>query len=70
MAKRTVGPVTVSAAGGSGAAGAAAILIVWVLMANGVDVPPEGGAAIAVLLGAIGSVVGGWLVKPKEDAGE
>lgn len=70
MAKRSVGPVTVSAAGGTGAAGALAFLIVWVLTANGVDVPPEGGAVITVLLGAVGSVVGGWLVKPKEDAGE
>ncbi|ALQ31832.1 hypothetical protein AA310_01825 [Arthrobacter sp. YC-RL1] len=61
--KRTVGPVTVAAGGGSVVGYAAATVIVWILAQLGVDAA-EIEDAIAVLLTVAGTVLGGWLVKP------
>jgi hypothetical protein len=58
--------VTTAAAAGTGVAGAAAIVLVWLLSLIGVDVPTEVSAAFAVLLAAVGSIVGGYLVRPVE----
>lgn len=62
--KRKIGPVTTTATGGVGLAGAVAIVIVWLLGNAGVEVPAEVAGAIAVIVGGIGSVIGGWSVKP------
>lgn len=61
--KRSVGPVTVAAGGGSVVGYAAATVIVWILAQLGVDAA-EIEDAIAVLLTVAGTVLGGWLVKP------
>lgn len=61
--KRTVGPVTVAAGGGSVVGYAAATVIVWILAQLGVNAS-EIEDAIAVLLTVAGTVLGGWLVKP------
>ena len=61
---RKVGPVTLSAAAGTTAAGALTTLLVWVLNMLGVDVPSEVAAALTVLIGIAGTIVGGWVAKP------
>jgi high-affinity Fe2+/Pb2+ permease len=66
---RTIGPVTTAAAAGTGVAGAAAIVLVWLLSLIGVDAPTEVSAAFAVLLAAVGSIVGGYLVRPTSEPG-
>ena len=63
---RTVGPVTTGAAAGTGVAGAAAVVLVWLLSLTGLDVPAEVSAAVAVLLGGIGTIIGGFLVRPRD----
>lgn len=65
--RRTVGPVTTGSAAGTGVAGAAAVVLVWLLTLTGLDVPSEVSAAVAVLLGGVGTIVGGWLVRPREE---
>lgn len=45
-------------------AGAITLLIVWVLSMRGVDIPPEVASGITVLVGFIGGIIGGWVVKP------
>lgn len=63
MTKRTAGPVTVSAAAGAGVSGAATIVLFWLLGAIwGVEAPSEVHGAVAVLLAAVGAIVGGWIV--------
>lgn len=62
--KGQVGPVTKSSAAGTGIAGAAGVLIVYLLGLFGLEVPEEVAAAIVVLIGAIGTFVGGKLVSP------
>ena len=64
---RTVGPVTTGAAAGTGVAGAAAVVLVWLLSLTGLDVPAEVSAAVAVLIGGIGTLIGGFLVRPREE---
>jgi len=61
--KRSVGPVTVAAGGGSVVGYAASTVIVWFLAQLGVDAA-EIEDALAVLLTVAGTVLGGWLVKP------
>ena len=63
---RTVGPVTTGAATGTGVAGASAILLVWLLSLAGLDVPEPVVGAITLLLGAVGTLVGGFLVRPRD----
>ena len=63
-AKGHIGPVTKSSAAGTGIAGAAGVLIVYLLGLFGLEVPEEVAAAIVVLIGAIGTFVGGKLVSP------
>lgn len=62
--KGTIGPVTKSATAGTGVAGAAAILIVWILGMFGLEVPEPVAAAIAVLISAIGTLIGGKIILP------
>lgn len=62
--KGTIGPVTKSATAGTGVAGAAAVVIVWILGMFGIEVTTEVAAAIAVLIGAIGTIIGGKIVRP------
>jgi hypothetical protein len=63
-AKGQIGPVTKSSAAGTGIAGAAGVIIVYLLGLFGLDVPEEVAAALVVLIGAIGSLVGGKVVSP------
>ena len=63
--KGQIGPVTTSSAAGTGIAGAAGVLIVYLLSLFGLEVPNEVAAAIVVLIGAIGSIIGGKVVSPK-----
>lgn len=63
-AKGQIGPVTKSSAAGTGIAGAAGVLIVYLLGLFGLEVPEEVAAAIVVLIGAIGTFVGGKVVSP------
>lgn len=69
MAQRTIGRVTTAAGTGTGVGGAAAIVLVWVLGLFGLEVPNEVAGAIVLLLGAAGTIVGGWLV-PSPGGGE
>lgn len=62
---RIVGPVTTGATAGTGVAGALGVLLIWILDINGVEVPAEVAGAIVVLIGAIGTLLAGWLVKPQ-----
>jgi voltage-gated potassium channel Kch len=59
--KRTVGPVTQAATLGAAVAG----LIAWLVkIIFDIDMPPEIVGALAVIIPAIGSLVGGYLVRP------
>ena len=62
--KGHIGPVTKSSAAGTGIAGAAGVLIVYLLGLFGLDGPEEVAAALVVLIGALGTLVGGKLVSP------
>ncbi|NDO78472.1 hypothetical protein GKZ75_09605 [Kocuria indica] len=59
---KKIGSTTVGATAGTGLAGAAAVVLVWILGEAGVDVPTEVAAALAVLIGGIGTLIGGKLV--------
>lgn len=67
---RTIGPVTKASALG----GSVATFIAWVVAAStGVEMPVPVLGALAIICTAVGSLVGGWLVKPgtgKRIAGE
>lgn len=58
---KKIGTTTMGATAGTGLAGAAAVVLVWVLTEVGVDVPAEVSAALAVLIGGVGTLVGGKL---------
>lgn len=58
---KKIGTTTMGATAGTGLAGAAAVVLVWILTEVGVDVPAEVSAALAVLLGGVGTLVGGKL---------
>ena len=58
---KKIGTTTMGATAGTGLAGAAAVVLVWVLGECGVDVPTEVAAALAVLIGGLGTLVGGKL---------
>lgn len=64
--KGKIGPVSASAAAGAGVSGAAAIVLVWVLGMFNVEVTAEVAGAFATLIGALGALVGGKLVPPKD----
>ena len=66
---KKIGSTTVGATAGTGLAGAAAVVLVWILGECGVDVPIEVAAALAVLIGGIGTLVGGKLT-PSNQATE
>lgn len=59
--KRSVGPVTLAAGGGTVVGYAAAKVLVWLLALLGLDAT-EIEDALAVLLSVAGTVIGGWLV--------
>ncbi|MFF5793970.1 hypothetical protein ACFY5D_18150 [Paeniglutamicibacter sp. NPDC012692] len=62
---RTYGPVSKGATTGATTAGAAGIVLVWILEATtGIDVPTLVEGAIPVLLAGGGAALGGWLVRP------
>lgn len=67
MSNKTIGPVTTAAGAGSGAAGAASVLITWGLAQAGLDVPPEVATAIATLGAVAGAFLGGWLAPSQAD---
>lgn len=59
--ERTIGPVTKASATG----GAAATLIAWVVaVSTGVEMPVPVLGALAIICTVLGSLVGGWLVRP------
>lgn len=58
---KKIGSTTVGATAGTGLAGAAAVVLVWVLGEVGVVVPTEVAAALAVLIGGVGTLIGGKL---------
>lgn len=63
--KRSAGPVTRSATGSATTAGAAGIVLVWLIgITTGVEVPTLVAGAIPVLLAGAGAFLGGWLVRP------
>lgn len=62
--KRTVGRVTTGALSGAGLAGAATVVLVWILGENGIEIPSEVGAAIAALITGLGTLIGGYLPRP------
>lgn len=68
-AKGKIGPVTTSSASGTGIAGAAAVVLVWIVGLFGLEVPSEVAGAFVVLLGAVGALVGGKIVPPKDEPG-
>lgn len=68
QSKGQIGPVTKGSAAGTGVAGAGAILIVWVAGLFGLDIPAEVAGAIVVIIGFIGSLVGGKIVSPEKAA--
>lgn len=61
--KRTIGKVTLSAAGGVGITGAITTLILWIISPGAVE-PEVLAVAIATLIMSGGALIGGWLVKP------
>lgn len=61
---KSIGPVTTGAATGTGAGGAFAIVLVWVLSQFGVNMPDEVAMGVAALVSIVGSLVGGYLVRP------
>jgi|GEM_PF-2763408 len=63
---RTVGPVTKAAASGTIVAAAAVLFLRWLLSLAGVTLPDDVGDALTLLLPIAGTVVGGWIAKPKE----
>lgn len=58
---KKIGSTTVGATAGTGLAGAAAVVLVWVLGEVGVSVPAEVAGALAVLIGGVGTLIGGKL---------
>lgn len=58
---KKVGTTTVGATAGTGLAGAAAVVLVWILGEVGVNVPAEVAGALAVLIGGVGTLIGGKL---------
>lgn len=58
---KKIGSTTVGATAGTGLAGAAAVVLVWILGECGVVVPTEVAAALAVLIGGVGTLIGGKL---------
>lgn len=58
---KKIGSTTVGATAGTGLAGAAAVVLVWILGEVGVVVPTEVAAALAVLIGGVGTLIGGKL---------
>lgn len=58
---KKIGSTTVGATAGTGLAGAAAVVLVWILGEVGVNVPTEVAAALAVLIGGVGTLIGGKL---------
>lgn len=58
---KKIGTTTMGATAGTGLAGAAAVVLVWILTQVGVDVPAEVSAALAVLIGGVGTLIGGKL---------
>lgn len=64
--KGQVGPVTHGAGLGEGVAGAIAVLLVFIAVQFGLEIPEYVAAAAAVIIGYIGTLVGGKLVKPEK----
>ena len=64
MEQRKIGKVTTSSTSGGVIAGAVTVLIVYLAGLAGVEVPEHVAGAVTVLIGAIGALIGGWLVKP------
>ena len=58
---KEIGSTTMGATAGTGLAGAAAVVLVWILTVCGVEVPAEVAAALAVLIGGVGTLLGGKL---------
>lgn len=58
---KKIGSTTVGATAGTGLAGAAAVVLLWILGEVGVIVPTEVAAALVVLIGGIGTLIGGKL---------
>ena len=53
-----------TSAGGGFSFGAITVLIVWVCSLNGIEIPGEVAAALTAIIGYLGGLLGGWLVKP------
>lgn len=58
---KKIGTTTMGATAGTGLAGAAAVVLVWILTVCGVEVPAEVAAALAALIGGVGTLLGGKL---------
>jgi hypothetical protein len=53
-------PKVVAASAGAGAAGAATVVLIWMVSLIGVEVPPEVASAITTLLSAGAAYAGGY----------
>ena len=58
----SVSPKVVAGAGGVGVSTPFSILVVWVLGVFNINVPPEVAVAIGTLVGALASLVSGYVV--------
>lgn len=68
MTKRKVGKVSLASGGGAGAGYAAAQVIVWALAQWSIDAA-EIVEPLGLLLTVAGALLGGYLVKPRDDEG-
>lgn len=64
--KGTVGPVTLSAGGGSGIGGAVSIILFWILEATtAISAPDDVKQATTLLLGVAFAIIAGKIVPPQ-----
>lgn len=62
---RVIGPVTKTTTAAGSIPSAIVALGLWLLHEfAGIEVPGEVGAALVIIVGAIGNLIGGWSVKP------
>lgn len=71
MNPNTLSPKVTAAAGGGGIGIGLSIILVWILTANGVEVPAEPAAAIGSVLSSALAFIGGYLKRDRvRDVGQ
>lgn len=67
----TISPKVTAAAGGGGIGIALSIILVWILTANGIEVPAEPAAAIGSVLSSALAFIGGYIKRDRvRDVGQ